>query len=432
MLVLYYLEASSALVKPGDDLEPWLAVTISIGLLVVAWIAYDVLNRLVSDARVLWPVLIVLVALAAWGSSELFSPRAAWLQVGAMIGTVMAANVLFDIIPAHRELIRAKEEGREPDPAPGIQAKQRSVQNNYLTLPVLLTMLAGHFPFAYGADHAWLVLVGLMAIGAWVRLFYNLRHQGRTHWWMPVAGAAAFVAIAVAVDRSGDTAAAPADAATSRGASRCSSLPAAARATRSPMPDRPPPSVPTSTRPARQPRSSSSASERAGRDARLRRDALRRARSPPSRRTSRPWPADRIAAACSRSPQEGSRSPLASRRATRRRRSPRSVASSRSSRGSSTSAGRARPGWIPFGDLDLGLGPENATCYPHPGEIVLYPGGVSETEILLAYGYVNFASKAGQLAGTTSRRSSRATRTSARSARSSSGRAPRRSSSART
>ena len=56
-------------------------------------------------------------------------------------------------------------------------------------------------------------------------------------------------------------------------------------------------------------------------------------------------------------------------------------------------------GWIPFGDLDLGIGPENATCYPNPGEIVLYPGGVSETEILLAYGYVNFASKAGQLAG---------------------------------
>ena len=56
-------------------------------------------------------------------------------------------------------------------------------------------------------------------------------------------------------------------------------------------------------------------------------------------------------------------------------------------------------GWIPFGDLDLGLRPENATCYPNPGEIVLYPGGVSETEILLAYGYVSFASKAGALAG---------------------------------
>ena len=56
-------------------------------------------------------------------------------------------------------------------------------------------------------------------------------------------------------------------------------------------------------------------------------------------------------------------------------------------------------GWIPFGDLDLGLGPENATCYPNPGELVLYPGGISETEILLAYGYVSFASKAGPLAG---------------------------------
>ena len=209
MLVLYYLEASSALVKPGDDLEPWLAVAISIALLAAAWIVYDLLNRFVSDARVLWTSLFVLVALSAWGSAELFSPRAAWLQVGAMIGTVMAANVLFDIIPAHWELIRAKEAGREPDPRPGIQAKQRSVHNNYLTLPVLLTMLAGHFPFAYGADHAWLVLVGLMAIGAWARLFYNLRHSGRTHWWMTAAGAAAFVAVAVLVERGDETVATP-------------------------------------------------------------------------------------------------------------------------------------------------------------------------------------------------------------------------------
>jgi uncharacterized membrane protein len=209
MLVLYYLEASSALVKPGDDLDPWLAVAISIALLVVAWLVYDGLNRLVSDGRVLWPVLLVLVALAAWGSAELFTPRAAWLQVGAMIGTVMAANVLFEIIPAQRELVRAKEDGREPDPRPGIQAKQRSVQNNYLTLPVLLTMLAGHFPFAYGADHAWLVLVALMAIGAWARLFFNLRHTGRTQWWMPVVGAVAFLAVAVWVEGADDTAAQP-------------------------------------------------------------------------------------------------------------------------------------------------------------------------------------------------------------------------------
>ena len=161
MIVLYYLEASSTLVKPGSDLDAWVAVVISLALLAAAWVAYDVLNRLVSDARVLWPILFVLVALSAWGSAELFAPRAAWLQVGAMIGTVMAANVFVVIIPAHWELIRAKEAGREPDPEPGIQAKQRSVHNNYLTLPVVLTMLAGHFPFAYGADNAWLVLVAL-------------------------------------------------------------------------------------------------------------------------------------------------------------------------------------------------------------------------------------------------------------------------------
>jgi uncharacterized membrane protein len=213
MIILYYLEASSTLVKPGSDLDPWLAVVISLALLAAAWIAYDVLNRLLSDGLVLWSILFALVALAAWGSAELFSPRAAWLQVGAMIGTVMAANVFVVIIPAHWELIRAKEAGREPDPAPGIQAKQRSVHNNYFTLPVVLTMLAGHFPFAYGADNAWLVLVVLMAIGAWARLFFNLRHAGRTHWWMPVAGLAAFVAVAVVVDRSEDSSAPAATAA---------------------------------------------------------------------------------------------------------------------------------------------------------------------------------------------------------------------------
>ena len=184
-LVLYYLEARSTMIdRSVADLRPWQAVAISIALLVAAWVVYDVLNRLVSDVRMLWTALFALVALSSWGATELFTPRAAWLQVGAMVGTVMAANVFFNIIPAQRELVRAKEHGRDPDPRPGIQAKQRSVHNNYLTLPVLLTMLAGHTPFAVGARHAWLVLVALMALGALARLFFNLRHQGRTPWWI--------------------------------------------------------------------------------------------------------------------------------------------------------------------------------------------------------------------------------------------------------
>ena len=128
MIVLYYLEASSTLVKPGSDLDPWLVVAISIALLATAWIAYDVLNRLVTDPRVLWPALFVLVALAAWGSWELFTPRAAWLQVGAMIGTVMAANVFVVIIPAHWELIHAKQAGREPDPAAGDRGRAHETE----------------------------------------------------------------------------------------------------------------------------------------------------------------------------------------------------------------------------------------------------------------------------------------------------------------
>ena len=109
----------------------------------------------------------------------------------------MAANVFFNIIPAHWELIRAKEAGREPDPAPGIEAKRRSVHNNYFTLPVLITMLAGHFSFLTGQQNAWVVLVVMMAVLAWIRHFYNLRHGGTTHWWMP-AVAAVVVLILVA------------------------------------------------------------------------------------------------------------------------------------------------------------------------------------------------------------------------------------------
>jgi uncharacterized membrane protein len=202
MVVLYYLEANATLVDPRlVDLEPWQAVALSVGLLVAAWVVYDVLCRVLEGRELaLGAAILALTALAAWGSSELFAPRAAWLQVGAMLGTVMAANVLFVIIPSHWELIRAKQEGREPDPSAGLRGKQRSVHNNYLTLPVLLTMLAGHFAFLVGRERAWLILVALMVLGATVRLFYNLRHGGRTIWAIPAAATLAVVALAFALE----------------------------------------------------------------------------------------------------------------------------------------------------------------------------------------------------------------------------------------
>ncbi len=219
LLVLYYLESRSRLIDPGvADLEPWQAVGLSVGLLLVAWLAYDALCRLLDGRDLLLAAAIVaLTGLAAWGSSELFAPRAAWLQVGAMLGTVMAANVFFVIIPAHWELIRAKQAGREPDPTPGIRGKQRSVHNNYLTLPVLLTMLAGHFTFLTTRDRAWLVLVALMVLAASARVFYNLRHRGRTHWAIPVLAAVAAVGLALALQPDEDATSAPASAQVERG-----------------------------------------------------------------------------------------------------------------------------------------------------------------------------------------------------------------------
>ena len=211
LVLLYWFDARAYLIdKTVADIAPWTAVGISAGLLVLAWLVYDGLCRLLKGHElILGAAILGATALAAWGNGQLFSPRAAWLQTGAMLGTVMAASVLINIIPAHWELIRAKEAGREPDPAPGIEAKRRSVHNNYLTLPVLVTMLAGHFSFLTGRHHAWLILLVLMIVGAWVRHFYNLRHAGRTHWWMLGAAAVAITVLAIVLIPSSHGAATP-------------------------------------------------------------------------------------------------------------------------------------------------------------------------------------------------------------------------------
>jgi uncharacterized membrane protein len=201
MIVLYYLNADQYLIdRDVADLSTGAAIAISVALLAVAWVVYDVLCRLLGTRPlVLAAVLLGLVTLAAWGIGHLFSGRATYLQVGAMLGTMMVGNVFFVIIPAHWELVRAKQAGREPDPAANERAKLRSVHNNYLTLPVVFTMLSNHFPFTYGHSYAWLILVVLLVIGAWVRHFFNLRHQGRTVWAIPVTAALAIAALAIAI-----------------------------------------------------------------------------------------------------------------------------------------------------------------------------------------------------------------------------------------
>jgi uncharacterized membrane protein len=201
LVVLYYFHADTYLIDPSvADLSSAAAIAISLAGLLLAWLAYDGLCRAVKSELVVGVVGVGLTTLAAWGATELFSGRGAFIQVGAMLGTVMVASVFFVIIPAHWELIHAKEEQRPPRIEQGIEAKRRSVHNTYLALPVVLTMLSNHFPFLYGAEYSWLVLVALMVISAWVRHFFVLRRRGRTVLWIPAAAAAATVAIALAIE----------------------------------------------------------------------------------------------------------------------------------------------------------------------------------------------------------------------------------------
>ena len=198
-IVVYYSHASSYLIdRSVADLTAWEAIALSVGGIVLAWLVYDGLCRAFErDEGVLAALVFAFVCASAWGSWELFAPRAAYLQVGAMIGTMMVGNVFFVIIPAHWELIRAKQAGREPDPRWNVRGKTRSVHNNYLTLPVVFAMLSNHFTFTYGHANGWIVLVAMMAIGALVRHYFNLRHRGLNVW--PILGLAGACVLAVAL-----------------------------------------------------------------------------------------------------------------------------------------------------------------------------------------------------------------------------------------
>ena len=140
------------------------------------------------------------LALVAWGLSHVFSGRAMYLQIGAMLGTMMAANVLFVIIPVAAQAGRGEGRGRRaPDPVHGMRGKQRSVHNNYFTLPVLLTMISNHYPMTFGHPHAWLVLV-VPAAARGLRPAFLQPAASRPHRWaIPVTAALGALALAIAI-----------------------------------------------------------------------------------------------------------------------------------------------------------------------------------------------------------------------------------------
>ena len=182
LALIYYYGAEQNLIDPSvSDISANYAILVSLGLLLGGWVAYDLLCRspIGRNTTLLAIGVFLLVALAAYISTELFSGRAAYLHVGAFIGTIMATNVFHIIIPNQKKVVKALLAGEQPDPAYGKQAKQRSLHNNYLTLPVVLMMISNHYPVTYGHPYGWVILAVAMVIGGLVRHFFNLKNQGR-------------------------------------------------------------------------------------------------------------------------------------------------------------------------------------------------------------------------------------------------------------
>jgi uncharacterized membrane protein len=196
LAVIYYCSASLYLIDTAKlALTPLEAIGISLAFLAGGWLVYDGLCRspLGKDGPVFGAVWFAVLTAAAYALTRIFSDRAAFLHVGAIVGTAMVANVFFVIIPNQKKVV-ASMLAREPvDPRLGLQAKQRSLHNNYMTLPVLLAMISNHFPMLFGSRINWLLLAGLSVCGIMIRHFFNLRHKGELNWLLAAGAVVVFV-----------------------------------------------------------------------------------------------------------------------------------------------------------------------------------------------------------------------------------------------
>jgi uncharacterized membrane protein len=181
LCLVYYHGAEIALIDPSVmALSKIEAIAIGLAFMAGGWLVYDGLCRsaLGEDDLVLGGLLALFCAVAAWALCHLFSGRGAYLHWGAMLGVIMVLNVYFVIIPGQRELVKAKQEGRTPDPRFGLMGRQRSVHNTYFTLPVLFTMISNHYAGLYGHPWNWVLLIMISIAGTLVRVWFVQRHKG--------------------------------------------------------------------------------------------------------------------------------------------------------------------------------------------------------------------------------------------------------------
>jgi len=200
LAIVYWWGATAYLIdKSVMDLSVPVAIAISAISVMGSWFVYDALCKAIRNDAVLGVVLFALIVFAAWAYQQVFGARAAYMHVGAMIGTWMVWNVYFHVIPGQRRMVEAIRAGREPAAIDGIVGKQRSVQNTYFTLPVLFVMISSHYPMTYGHRHGWLVLTVIMLAGALIRQYFVQRHFGRNVVWLPVSAIVLLIGLAAAI-----------------------------------------------------------------------------------------------------------------------------------------------------------------------------------------------------------------------------------------
>jgi uncharacterized membrane protein len=200
LAIIYWYGANAYLIdRSVMDLSVPAAIAISAGSLVVGWLVYDTLCKAIKHELTLSLVMYVLLVAAAWGYSQVFGGRAAYVHAGALIGTIMVWNVFFHIIPGQKQMVAEIRAGKDPDPRPGIVGKQRSVHNTYFTLPVLFIMISNHYPMTYGHKHGWAILAVFMLSGALIRQYFVLRHVGKNLVALPAVAVVLLIGLAIAI-----------------------------------------------------------------------------------------------------------------------------------------------------------------------------------------------------------------------------------------
>ena len=199
LCVVYYAGANIYLVDTHVlDISVPSAILLSLASIAGGWLVYDFLCKspLGADQRILMSLLYVVLVFMAWAFTQVFAGRAAFLHLGVFTATLMSANVFLIIIPNQKKVVASLKAGEKPDPLLGAQAKQRSLHNNYLTLPVIFLMLSNHNPLAFATQYSWVIASLVFLMGVTIRHYFNSKHaRSGDPWWTWVATAVLFAAI---------------------------------------------------------------------------------------------------------------------------------------------------------------------------------------------------------------------------------------------